>query len=100
MGIFEFMRNQRMGDIRNIENVSINRLIPQCKKQKEDVLIFSTSRRCPECKKYNKKIYSLYGWSKKYPKVPDILLGRTCPVCNRVIGACMYFEGINTKPKN
>jgi len=91
MGIFDFIR-YNTGNVQNIENISINRLIPDCKKQKNDTLIFSTSRNCSTCKIHNKKIYSLYGWNKKYPKVPEILLGRTCPVCNKVIGASMHFD--------
>ncbi|MDE7309583.1 MAG: hypothetical protein K1W19_14215 [Lachnospiraceae bacterium] len=99
MGIFDFIR-YNTGNVQNIENISINRLIPNCKESKQDTLIFSTSRNCPECKKYNKKVYSLYGWNKKYLKVPEILLRRTCPACNKVIGASIYFEGISKKSNN
>jgi hypothetical protein len=96
MGLSDFFKKTTM---LNIENKSIERLIPQCKKYKIDTLFITTSCRCSFCKPYNRKIYSLYGWNKKYPKLPKFLLKRTCPECGVFFGASIYFPGINTKIK-
>lgn len=72
-----------------VENISIQRLIPNIKQWKNDVLFISTSCKCPTCKQYNRKYYSLYGWNKKYSKLPDFLLQRKCPDCGTIIGATM-----------
>lgn len=69
-----------------IENVSLQRILPDIKKRKIDTVFVSTNRNCSLCSKYNQKIYSLYGWSKKYPNFPDFLYQRTCPQCKTFIG--------------
>lgn len=79
-----------------IENPSIQRLVPKCREWKIDTLFIVTKRKCPLCSPYNRKIYSLYGWSKKYPRIPDVLLKRNCPSCGVYIGATIYFPGIST----
>lgn len=75
-----------------IENISIQRLVPKCREWKKDTLYISTSRKCPCCKQYNGKIYSLYGWNKKYKKLPDFLLQQKCPECGCSIGATLYMK--------
>lgn len=75
-----------------IENTSIQRLVPKCKEWKTDALFIATRKSCPVCSPYNRKVYSLYGWSKKYPKIPDVLLKQKCPECNGSIGATMYLK--------
>lgn len=96
MGLFDIFRKP---DTVGIENVSIQHMIPKMKEWKIDTIIMSTSRQCPDCKKYNKKIYSVFGWNKRYSKLPDCLKMSKCPKCNKSVGATMYFEGISTKPK-
>lgn len=73
----------------DIENVSIKRLIPKINEWNIDTIKINTSKNCDYCKKYNGKIFSLYGKDKKYPKMPDVLFKRSCPVCGKVIGATM-----------
>ena len=70
-----------------IENISIQRAIPKCKEWKIDTLYIATSKTCPCCKQYNQKIFSLYGWNKKYQKLPNFLLQQKCPECQKSIGA-------------
>lgn len=82
-----------------IENICIQRLIPKCKKWKIDTLYISTSRNCSCCKQYNGKIYSLYGWNKKYEKLPDLLLLQKYPECGHSIGASLHQPGINSTSK-
>lgn len=79
----------------HIENISIQRLEPKCEEWEIDTLRISTSRNCVDCSGYNGKIYSLYGWNKEYPQLPEILLKRKCPECNCCIGATIYFPNIN-----
>lgn len=75
-----------------IENINIQRLLPKCKQWKIDVPHISTSRICPYCKPYNRKMYSLYGWNKKYEKIPDFLLQQKCPKCGNSIGATLHIK--------
>lgn len=82
-----------------IENASIQRLAPKCKEWKTDTLFISTRKSCPLCSQYNRKVYSLYGWNKKYPKIPPILLKSKCPECGGSIGATLYQPGINLPVK-
>lgn len=63
-----------------------------------DLVIVNTSPSCPVCSKYNNKIYSISGKSRKYPKLPPEITqyGGFCPNC--YLGLNAYFEGINTPP--
>lgn len=83
----------------SIENICIQRLIPKCKEWNIDTIFITTHRNCSMCSKYNRKIYSLYGWNKKYPKIPNVLLNAKCPECQNSIGATIYFPDISTSPK-
>lgn len=83
----------------HIENISIKRLESKCQEWKIDTLFISTSRNCSICSEYNRKIYSLFGWNKKYPRLPEFLLEKKCPECSCCIRASMYFPGITTPPK-
>lgn len=80
-----------------IENVGILRLEKKCLERKIDTIFITTSNKCPECKSYNRKIYSLYGWNNEYPKLPPALYNQKCPFCGVSIGAVMFFPDINTK---
>lgn len=82
-----------------IENISIQRLVPKCKERKTDTLFITTRSSCPVCRQYNRKIFSLYGWNKKYPKLPDFLLNQKCPECGESIGATIYHPGVNSPVK-
>lgn len=95
MGLFGILRKSNTA---NIENISIQRMLPKMKEWKTDTIMISTNTTCSNCKMYNRKIYSLYGWNNKYQRLPDCLKARMCPKCHNIIGATMYFEGINKKP--
>lgn len=82
-----------------IENPSIQRIAPKGKEHKIDTLFITTRKSCPFCNQYNRKVYSLYGWSKKYPKIPPVLLKGKCPECGGSIGATLYHPGINSPVK-
>lgn len=99
MGGKDFFKFQFKKKKLSIENISLQRLEPKCREWKIDTLFITTSRNCATCSEYNRKIFSLFGWDKKYPRLPEILLKRKCPECNYSIGASIYFPGINTPPK-
>ena len=82
-----------------IQNEAIKRLIPKCKEWKVDTFLITTRRSCPVCGKYNRKIYSLYGWNKKYPRIPNDILCSKCPQCGGSIGATIFFPGVSSTPK-
>lgn len=82
-----------------IENIQLQRILPKCKEWKIDTLFVSTSRNCSTCKPYNRQIYSLYGWNKKYPKLPTFLYQRKCPDCEKFIGINIFQPGISSEPK-
>lgn len=44
--------------------------IDKCQRMNTDLLYITTNSRCPICSKYNHKIYSVSGKTKKYPKIP------------------------------
>ncbi len=69
-----------------VENISLQRIIPRMKKYKIDTVYVTTSRNCPLCKQYNRKKYSFYGWNKHYQKFPEFLYQRKCPQCSCCIG--------------
>lgn len=80
---------------RRISNLEgIHNTITQCRKLKRDLVIVNTHSSCPICGKYNKKIYSLSGKNKRYPKLPSEIInsGGFCPNC--FLGLNIYFEGL------
>ena len=96
MGLFDIFKRNHSD---NIEHISLKRLIPKINEQKIDTVIVSTNAQCKKCKPFNRKIYSVYGWNKKYSKLPDFPKSRYCPNCEHCIGITMYFDGISTIPK-
>lgn len=99
MGLLDKLKIKTMHQGTPIENPSIQRLAPKCKEWKTDALFITTRKSCPVCSQYNRKVYSLYGWDKKYPKIPSILLQHKCPECGGSIGATLYQPGINSPVK-
>ncbi len=74
----------------DIENVSLKRIIPKINEWNIDTVLISANRNCTACKQYNRQVFSLYGKDKNYPKLPDILYQRSCPVCGKIFGATIY----------
>ena len=100
MGILQSLFKSTSTNTLHIENSSIKRLVPKCKEWKVDTLFITTRKSCPVCSKYNRKIYSLYGWNKKYPRIPNDVLSAKCSVCKGCIGATLFFPGVNSNPRN
>lgn len=80
--------------------VRINEALTHNKIKKNDFVFITTNTTCTSCSKYNRKVYSISGKSKLYPKLPKEISesGGGCPNC--ILGICTFFEGINTPPKN
>lgn len=79
---------------------ALNTSLENCKKllsQKynNDCVLINTSNKCSYCSKFNRKIYSIWGKSKKYKKLPDEIQCSRCPECNCYIGYTIYSPGIN-----
>lgn len=56
-----------------------------------DTVFVTTSNLCPTCSMYNRRVYSLYGRDKRFPKLPAFLKQSQCPTCSVYIGQCKYF---------
>lgn len=89
----EFL-DKRISNLTGIEEA-----IRKNMKQKNDLLLLTTSNHCPICSPYNNKVYSISGKSKKYPKLPKEVIeeGGFCPDC--YAGLYSFFDGISTPPK-
>lgn len=73
--------------VSNLPN--IRKTLLQQGKWKNDFVLISTNNHCPICKKYNLKVYSINGRSKKYPKLPVEVTkyGGFCPNCHLSLNA-------------
>lgn len=94
-----FKRHPEFLDKRISNLTRIKETIRKNQEWKNDLLFLTTSNHCPICSPYNRKIYSVSGKSKKYPKLPKEIIedGGFCPNC--FIGLNSYFDGISTPPK-
>lgn len=83
-------------DKRILNLAGIKKSIQKNKEWKNDLVIVSSNSSCPICKKYNRKVYSISGRNKKYPKIPNEIIkeGGFCKNC--YIGLNSYFDGIST----
>lgn len=94
-----YSRHPEFKDKRISNLIGINETLNSNKNWKNDFVIVQTNNICPICKKYNSKIFSLSGKSKKYPKLPSEIAqeGGFCPKC--YLGLNSYFEDMSTIPK-
>ena len=76
--------------------VRIKSALDRCKKLNIDCVTISTNNSCPICSKYNSKVFSISGKTKKYPKLPSEISknGGFCPNCT--LGIYLQFDGINS----
>lgn len=87
-----YNRHPEFKDKRISNLVRIQGAIQSFIKSSIDLVVVFTNNRCHICKKYNKKIYSISGNNKKYPKLPDKISkeGGFCPDC--ILLVTMYYE--------
>ena len=95
-----YSRHPEFLDMRISNLIGIKEALKKNREWKNDYVLVSTNNRCPICSKYNLKVYSISGKTKKYPKLPDEIVkeGGFCPKC--YLGLNTYFDGINTTSKN
>lgn len=54
------------------KNIIINRVVKEARNSGTDLVIMSVhSAACPECAKYQGRVFSISGRNNKYPKIPD-----------------------------
>lgn len=84
-------KDKRISNLIRIKNV-----LDRCKKLNIDCVTISTNNSCPICSKYNSKVFSISGKTKKYPKLPSEISknGGFCPNCT--LGIYLQFDGINS----
>ena len=58
--------DKRLGNQKRIKEA-----IAKCQKYNTDLLYITTNSHCPICSKYNKKVFSISGKTKRYPKLPE-----------------------------
>lgn len=95
MGILEFFKKTSEQNYFASKNENLRAISMRFRNSKEDTVFVTTSRVCPVCSMYNRRIYSLYGRYKKFPLLPDFLKNDICPTCGVHIGYSHYFPGIN-----
>lgn len=95
-----YSRHPEFLDRRVSNLIGIKESLKKNKEWKNDCVLVSTNNHCPICSKYNLKVYSISGKTKKYPKLPDEIVkeGGFCKNC--YLGLNAYFDGISTPPKN
>ena len=91
-----YARHPEFADKRFSNLVGIHSCLAKAREHKTDFVLISTNNKCPICSKYNQKIYSISGKSKKYPALPTDIKrqGGLCPNCN--VGMIPYYDGINS----
>lgn len=91
-----YKRHPEFLDKRVSNLLRVKDAIKKNKEFKNDYVLITTNKTCSICSKYNRKIYSISGKSKKYPKLPSEIShdGGTCPNC--ILGITSYFENISS----
>ena len=99
MGFLNFFRNNQI-DYNKVDNEGLQAISLRFRGSKEDTVFVTTSRICPTCSVYNRRIYSLFGRYKDFPILPEFLHQKVCPTCKNHIGFSHYFPGMNGKLKS
>lgn len=99
MGLFDFFKKPRQ-DMSStykgfIENESLATMLLKLRDSIYDTAFVTTSRICPACSIYNRRVYSLLGRDKRFPLLPKFLEQAICPTCQTHIGYAHYFPKIN-----
>ena len=104
MGLFDILKNKLVTNtnLADIENLSLKRCIESIDRwnENEDTVYLTSSSVCPVCCIYDKRIFSVYGKDKRFPKLsnmPAFLKKRQCPECEKIIGYTIYFPYLKDK---
>lgn len=95
MGLFDFLKTKTSKDYSNVKNESLRAISTRFRGSKEDTVFVLTSRLCPTCSMYNRRVYSLFGRYESFPLLPEFLHGNICPTCGTHIRYSHYFPGAN-----
>ncbi len=87
-----YIRHPEFKDKRISNLKRITDTLKECRYYHSDLVYITTNNHCPICKKYNNKIYSISGKSKKHSKLPDEISrnGGGCPSC--FLGIYVKFD--------
>lgn len=93
--MFNLLGKSKKPDYSSVKNMSLRTISQKLKSIAEDTVFVTTSRICPVCSIYNRRIYSLFGQCRSFPILPNFLSNDVCPNCNKYIGFSRYFPNIN-----
>lgn len=100
---FEYSQIKKMHpeffDKRISSKENILSTISKAKEWNYDTIELFTKPSCTICGKYNKKIFSISGKHKKYPKLPIEFIRDGGFCSDHSIQSGVFFEGISTPPK-
>lgn len=87
-----YARHPEFADKRISNKRRIHETLDKCKKYNEDLVYITTNNTCPICSKYNRKVYSISGNSRKYPALPSefVTAGGYCKEC--IVGISIKFD--------
>lgn len=96
MGFFDFLlKKTEFITYSEAKNEGLRAIAVRFRGSNEDTVFVTTSRYCPTCSMYNRRIFSLWGRYKTFPVLPAFLHNATCPTCGIHIGYSHYFPGLN-----
>lgn len=95
MGLFNILKNKCSINYNNVDNENLKAISSRFRGSSEDTVFVTTSKICPDCSVYNRRIFSLFGRYKSFPILPVFLHQRRCPTCGTYIGYAHYFPNIN-----
>ena len=95
MGLLNFFKKGSAPSYANAKNEGLRAISKRFRGSNEDTVFVTTSRLCPTCSMYNRRIFSLFGHYKAFPILPAFLHNDVCPTCGVHIGYSHYFPGIN-----
>lgn len=93
--IFNLLKKSNKPNYFSVKNKGLKAVSQQLKTAAEDTVFVTTSRICPVCSVYNRRIYTLFGRYGLFPILPNFLTYDVCPNCNKYIVFARYFPNIN-----
>lgn len=92
----EFVDNYCQQQADNLAKGSFRNVINQAKQLQTDLVIMSVlGSACPECAKYQGRVFSISGTNKRYPKLPNFIaeFGRVHPGCGHIFTP--FIDGVD-----
>ncbi len=91
-----YARHPEFLDKRVSNHIRVHEILKKCQDYKNDCVLVSTNSHCPTCSQYNRKVFSISGKTKKYPKLPSEIKnkGGFCPDCS--LSLSCHFDDISS----